>query len=48
MNGEAEDTCPVEVGDATVHEEGTACWDEPELVISYELLLKVFDDWHTD
>lgn len=34
---EAEDSCPVGVGGAAVHEDGTACWDESKLVIPYEL-----------
>lgn len=31
------DACPLGVGDATVHKDGTASWGGPELVLTYEL-----------
>lgn len=37
---EVKDACPVGMGDATVHKDGTACSDGPELVIPHELELK--------
>lgn len=39
---EAEDACPVGVGDATIHKDDAACWDGPKLVIPHELELEYF------
>lgn len=36
-NDEGEDACPVWVGDATIHQDGEACWDGPELIIPHKL-----------
>lgn len=40
VSGDEEDACPVGLGDATIHRDGTACWDRPELVIRHELELE--------